>query len=91
MAGRDYPRSLGELRSWFATDDDCLDYLEWLRWADGFVCPACGQLDGWRWATVGSLRVVPLSDVGDGGDDLRQDAHPADGVVHGVLAVRHPE
>jgi len=37
------------------------------------------------------LRVVPLGDVSDGGDDLRQDAHPAHGVVHRLLAVRHPE
>jgi transposase-like protein len=48
MAGRDYPRSVGELRSWFATDADCVDYLEWLRWPDGFVCPECGQPGGWR-------------------------------------------
>ncbi len=48
LAGRDYPRSVGELQSWFATDDDCLDYLEWLRWPEGFVCPACGQPGGWR-------------------------------------------
>jgi transposase-like protein len=48
LAGRDYPRSVGELQSWFASDDDCLDYLEWLRWPDGFVCPACGQPGGWR-------------------------------------------
>jgi transposase-like protein len=39
---------VGELQSWFASDDDCLDYLEWLRWPDGFVCPACGQPGGWR-------------------------------------------
>ena len=24
-----YPRSLGEFQSWFATDADCSDYLEW--------------------------------------------------------------
>src|SRR6266545_6176759 len=35
-AGRYYPRSTGEFQSWFATDADCLDYLEWLRWQDGF-------------------------------------------------------
>ena len=46
-AGRDYPRSTGELQSWFATDADCLDYLEWLRWPDGFVCPRCGHAGGW--------------------------------------------
>jgi transposase-like protein len=48
VAGIHYPRSLGELRSWFVTDADCLDYLEWLRWPNGFVCPRCGQLAGWR-------------------------------------------
>ena len=48
VAGRDYPRSVGELQSWFTTDEDCLDYLEWLRWPDGFVCPVCGLSGGWR-------------------------------------------
>ncbi len=42
-----YPRSAGELRSWFATDADCLDYLDWLRWPDGFACPRCGYTGGW--------------------------------------------
>lgn len=46
-AGRHYPRSTGEFQSWFATDADCLDYLEWLRWPDGFVCPRCGHAGGW--------------------------------------------
>jgi transposase-like protein len=46
-AGRDYPRSAGEFQAWFATDADCLDYLDWLRWPDGFVCPRCGQAGGW--------------------------------------------
>ncbi len=47
-AGVHYPRSAGELRSWFGTDADCLDYLEWLRWPAGFVCPDCGHRGGWR-------------------------------------------
>src|SRR5260370_25971782 len=46
-AGRPYPRSTGEFQSWFSTDADCLDYLEWLRWPDGFVCPRCGHAGGW--------------------------------------------
>jgi hypothetical protein len=46
-AGWHYPRSTGEFQSWFATDADCLDYLEWLRWPDGFVCPRCGHAGGW--------------------------------------------
>jgi transposase-like protein len=46
-AGRHYPRSTGEFQAWFATDADCLDYVEWLRWPDGFVCPRCGYAGGW--------------------------------------------
>jgi hypothetical protein len=49
-AGRHYPRSLGELQAWFSTDADCLDYLEWLRWPDAFVCPRCGHAGGWKLA-----------------------------------------
>ena len=39
-----YPRSMGEFGAWFATDADCLDYLEWLRWPTGFCCPSCGPV-----------------------------------------------
>jgi transposase-like protein len=48
VAGAHYPRSAGEFQAWFRTDADCLDYLEWLRWPDGFVCPGCGHTGGWR-------------------------------------------
>ena len=47
-AGKHYPGSVGEFQAWFRTDADCLDYLEWLRWPDGFVCPSCGHQGGWR-------------------------------------------
>ncbi len=47
QAGQHYPRSTGEFQSWFATDAACLDYLDWLRWPDGFVCPECGHRGGW--------------------------------------------
>ncbi len=47
QAGVHYPRLAGEFRAWFATDDDCLDYLEWLRWPQGFVCPWCAHPRGW--------------------------------------------
>ncbi len=47
-AGAHYPRSMGEVRAWFSTDDDCRDYLEWLRWPSGFVCPECSTAGGWR-------------------------------------------
>lgn len=48
QAGKHYPRSLGEFQAWFPTDADCLDYLEWLRWPGGFVCPGCAHPGGWR-------------------------------------------
>ncbi|MGH7745806.1 MAG: IS1595 family transposase [Candidatus Dormibacteria bacterium] len=43
-----YPTATGELMAWFRADADCLDYLEWLRWPEGFVCPDCGHHGGWR-------------------------------------------
>lgn len=48
IAGRHYPRSVGEFQAWFGTDADCLDYLESMRWPSGFVCPSCGHQGGWR-------------------------------------------
>jgi len=27
---------------------DCLDYLEWLRWPAGFVCPRCVHPKAWE-------------------------------------------
>jgi len=47
-AGIHYPGSLGEFQTWFQSDSDCLDYLEWLRWPSGFVCPECAHAGGWR-------------------------------------------
>ncbi|WP_298381982.1 MULTISPECIES: IS1595 family transposase [Ferrimicrobium] len=46
-AGLHHPRSVGEFQAWFATDEDCLDYLDWLRWPEGFVCPRCESASGW--------------------------------------------
>lgn len=48
VAGHDYPQRLADVRAWFATDADCLDYLDWLRWPDGFACPWCGAARGPR-------------------------------------------
>jgi hypothetical protein len=47
-AGIHYPGSLGEFQTWFQSDADCLDYLEWLRWPSGFVCPECSHASAWR-------------------------------------------
>ena len=35
----------------FADDDACLDYLDWLRWPDGWSCPACACERGWLLAS----------------------------------------
>ena len=42
----------GEFRSWFGTDEDCLDYLDRLRWPEGFGRPGCGHA-GSRWVADG--------------------------------------
>jgi len=39
---------MGDFEAWFRTDGDCLDYLEWLRWPKGFVCPSCDHSGAWR-------------------------------------------
>jgi len=63
VAGRDYPHSYGDLLSWFPDDRACLDYLDWLRWPDGFSCPHCAEVVGWRlgdgrWSCGGCARRV---------------------------------
>jgi transposase-like protein len=61
VAGTDYPRDWDEFNLWFPDDDACRDYLDWLRWPDGFVCPKCGSDRGWklpdgRWSCGGCKR-----------------------------------
>lgn len=49
IAGQDYPQTWSQFEEWFACEQDCLRYLEGLRWRDGFVCPHCGGSDTpWR-------------------------------------------
>jgi hypothetical protein len=61
VAGAHYPRATREFLAWFGADEDCLDYLEWLRWPDSL--PACAVVmpAGGGWATAGSsaAAVVP--------------------------------
>jgi hypothetical protein len=47
VGGVDYPRTYQEFQAWFPDGIACRDYLERLRWPDGFTCPECGS-DGWR-------------------------------------------
>ncbi|MGY6499442.1 MAG: IS1595 family transposase, partial [Acidimicrobiales bacterium] len=51
MPGVDYPSSWPQFRSWFPDDEACAAYLERLRWPDGFVCPRCDHVGGWRTGT----------------------------------------
>jgi len=43
----DYPRTLREFESRFATDEACREYLASLRWPNGFVCPKCCSSGAW--------------------------------------------
>jgi hypothetical protein len=42
-AGVDYPKNWGQFMDWFHSDEACRQYLERLRWPEGFVCPKCEQ------------------------------------------------
>ena len=48
VGGVDYPRTYPEFREWFPDEASCVEYLERLRWPEGFVCPVCAATGGWR-------------------------------------------
>jgi transposase-like protein len=45
VSGRDYPRTWAQFLDWFPDDAACAEYLEGLRWPNGFVCPRCAEAD----------------------------------------------
>ncbi len=45
VAGRDYPRTWEQFLDWFADNAACIEYLEDIRWPEGYVCPCCGVAD----------------------------------------------
>lgn len=47
-AGQHYPGTYAVMRSWFPDDASCLDYLDWLRWPSGFICPSCSSTSFWE-------------------------------------------
>lgn len=47
VGGIDYPRTLQEFDEWFGTEEDCVRYLQKLRWPQGFQCPGCGFQESW--------------------------------------------
>ena len=51
IGGIDYPETLQDFDEWFPTELACLEYLQKLRWPDGFVCPVCNGRRAWRMKT----------------------------------------
>jgi len=39
--GVDYPRNWNEFMDWFSEEEKCYEYLEKIRWKNGFICPSC--------------------------------------------------
>jgi transposase-like protein len=48
QAGSDYPGTWQEFDGWFVDNVACIEFLERVRWPDGFICPACGHARAWR-------------------------------------------
>ena len=44
----DYPANLSELEERFGSDQACREYLFYLRWPEGYICPRCGHRKAWR-------------------------------------------
>ena len=62
----DYSGTWQQFRAWFPDEQACVDYLERLRWPDGFRCPKCGGATGWRlpggsWGCAGCARKVSVT------------------------------
>ncbi|KAB2892434.1 MAG: IS1595 family transposase [Bacteroidetes bacterium] len=51
IAGIDYPRTLQEFDEWFSTEKASVEYIQQLRWPEGFRCPSCYGRKGWLMAT----------------------------------------
>ena len=45
VPGRDYPRTWDQFLDWFPDESAYREYLEGIRWRDGFVCPRCDEAD----------------------------------------------
>jgi len=77
VAGSHYPGSYGDVLALLPDDEVCLDYLDWLRWPDGF-----SALTATRWSGGGSqMGVGRVPDVlgaslRDGRDDLHGPRNP---------------
>jgi transposase-like protein len=62
----DYPKNMLEMEQRFGTEDACREYLTWLRWPNGFICPDCKAKAGWldrrhRWTCQGCRRQTTIT------------------------------
>ena len=48
--------TLLEFQNRFRTEEDCVEFLEKLRWPNGFVCPNCNHDDGYPIRTRGLIQ-----------------------------------
>ena len=39
---------LWEFLKWFSSETQCQEYLAFVRWPDGYICPRCGCRHGYR-------------------------------------------
>jgi len=42
-----YPKDFQEFLSQFKSEDDCWEYIFWIRWPNGYVCPNCNSGKYW--------------------------------------------
>ena len=54
-AGVDYPKNWGQFLDWFYSEDACREFLEKLRWPNGFQCPKCEEFGDPSRSTRGRL------------------------------------
>ena len=93
MSSQPYPRTWTEFLDQFSTEDACLAYLEGLRWPNGFICPSCGVASvSYRASRIRMMcKDCAPPEHRDGGNDLRQDPHPAAGLAGCGLVPDQPE
>jgi hypothetical protein len=59
--GIDYPQLYREFVEWFPDNKACLDYLEKLRWPNGFTCPVCNvSAQPWRQTSTQSFFICRI-------------------------------
>ena len=43
-----YPKTFEDFLEWFSTEEQCIAYLESIKWPNGFTCPQCESRDAWK-------------------------------------------